>query len=713
MFARRIALVPTLLASLGAGLDAADGTPPPPPPLPAPQGAPQPSPPGPAQEPIETVQVIGELNQARNQITPSLGASTYSIGSTQIQDESQGDETTFNQVMLRMPGMAQDQYEQVHLRGEHANIQFRINGVLLPEGLITFGQEIDTHFADQVTLITGTLPAEYGLRTAGVLDITTKTGAIHPGGEVSAYGGSDQELRTSAGYGGTVGHVDAYASASAFHSSLGIDNPTSSWRAIHDDTNQERGFAYASYLIDSASRVSVFASVSADRFEIPNVPGQAPSFTLAGAPAVQSADLDEVQDQDNSYAVVAYQAQVGRASLQVAPYVRESHLVFNPDPVGDLEYTGVASAIDRTTLTGGVQLDSSMPMGESHTVRSGAAYSATRAHLNSDTLAFPVDSTGAQTSTTPTEIVDNHAETGSFYSLYLQDEWRLTTAWTVNYGLRGDAVQAFVDQQQVSPRINTTLVLGGTSIHAGYSRFFTPPPLEDVRAETVAKFAGTSNQSEVTDDSPIKSERANYFDAGISQRIGAHVQVGLDGYYKRATDQLDEGQFGTAIILTPFNYRQGRIMGGELTTSFADEGWSAYGNLALSEAQGKDIDSGQFLFGSAELAYAQSHWIYLDHDQRWTSSAGVSYRFSSGTAVSVDGIFGTGLRDGFDNTTHLPVYATCNVGASQAWRRWTARVDVINVFDRTYQIRDGSGVGVAAPSYGQRRSVEGGVKVTF
>src|SRR5690242_15955841 len=136
---------------------------------------------------LKEVEVIGNLNETREQIVPSLGASEYTITQDQIKDQAQGPNAPFNQVILRAPGSAQDSFGQIHLRGEHANLQYRINDVLIPEGISGFGQELSTRFADTVSLITGSLPAQYGFRTAGIVDIHTKNGAFAPGGLLSFY----------------------------------------------------------------------------------------------------------------------------------------------------------------------------------------------------------------------------------------------------------------------------------------------------------------------------------------------------------------------------------------------------------------------------------------------------------------------------------------------------------------------------------------------
>ena len=104
------------------------------------------------------------LDVARQQIQPSLGATTYTFTPEDLTNIPQGENAPLNQVLLQAPGVAQDSFGQIHLRGEHANVQYRLNGVELPEGLSVFGQAIENRFAQSLSLITGTLPAQYGFR---------------------------------------------------------------------------------------------------------------------------------------------------------------------------------------------------------------------------------------------------------------------------------------------------------------------------------------------------------------------------------------------------------------------------------------------------------------------------------------------------------------------------------------------------------------------
>src|ERR1017187_7042628 len=179
---------------------------------------------------LPEVNVYGKLDQARSQIMPDLGATAYSVSKVQLESESQGDNAPFNQVILRAPGVAEDSAANgdLHVRGEHANLQYRINDVLLPEGITGFGLELDPRFVDSLRLITGSLPAQYGFRTAGVVDIQTKSGAFDQGGEVEVYGGSYDTFRPSFEYGGTEGKMNYFVDASYDHNGIGIENPTSS-----------------------------------------------------------------------------------------------------------------------------------------------------------------------------------------------------------------------------------------------------------------------------------------------------------------------------------------------------------------------------------------------------------------------------------------------------------------------------------------------------
>ncbi len=703
---------------------------------------------------LGNITVVGKLDQARDQIIPDLGATAHTFTKEQIETLSQGANAPFNEIILRAPGVAQDSAANgdLHVRGEHANLQYRINDVLLPEGITGFGLELDPRFVDSMQLITGSLPAAYGFRTAGVVDIHTKSGAFENGGAAEMYGGSYDTLRPSFEYGGSQGKWNYFIDGSYDHNALGIENPTASKNAIHDNTDQYRSFLYGSYIIDDTSRITVMGSVSYSDFQVPNTPGlqndPANYSTQSGTPwqpgaPPDSTGINENQNEQNYYGVVTYQKSAGDLNFQASVFGRNSSVHFTPDPIGDLFYDGVASDVERTLYSGGLQIDASYALGDKHTIRGGVLAIDEAVSAHSSTTVIPMDSndpgTWAPNGMPPETFVNQNVLHGIFAGIYIQDEWKLFSNFTINYGARFDEFYASFDHEnQPSPRVNLIYTpTDSTTLHAGYARYFTPPPVENVPAGNVSQFDNTSGSTGNDTDSGVKAERANYFDAGISQKITKHLQVGVDGYYKTAREQLDDGLFGQTLILSAFNYAKGLVYGVEFTGSYNQGGFSAYANVAYSVAQGQNWNSAQFLFGpdgpGTDLAYVRNNRIYLDHDQEVTGSFGMAYTWNESSKTStrmyVDALYGSGLRadgGGFEpgtsnpipNGTTVPAYYSVNVGAEQSFKVGRsqflkARLDVVNLTDNSYELRNGSGVGVNAAQYGERIGFFGSISYVF
>lgn len=659
------------------------------------------------------------LDRARNGLLPEVGSSVYRITQSDIDNMPQGANTPLNQVLLQAPGVAYDSYGQLHVRGEHANLQYRIDGIMIPEPISGFGQSFDARIIDQVNLVTGALPAQYGDRTAGIIDIRTKQGDRGNGGTIDVYGGSHQTIRTSADIYGSSGPFSYYFTGTLGENNLGIEAPTSDANPLHDHTRQGSGFGYLSYMIDPLTRVSVMFGATANRFQIPNTPGLAPAYSVNGVSSFDSANLDETQSELNNFAAVALEGTNGMAlDYQIALYTRYTRTQFNPDTLGDLIFNGVASSDFHSNQANGLQANATYRLGDKHTVRTGFMLEQEHASFNNSVAVFPVDANGNQLSDQPVTINDSNSKNGFLYGLYLQDEWKLTSQLTLNYGVRYDRVNEFVQAGQLSPRIGLVYQpTSTTTLHAGYARYFTPPPMELVSDSTIGLFNGTTNQSVNPQNDPVKPERSHYFDIGISQRITPELTIGVDAYYKIARDLIDEGQFGTALIYTAFNYERGRAYGLELTANYKHENLSAYANVAWSRAQGKNIESAQFNFEPDELAYAAGNWIYLDHDQRVTASFGGAYTLGR-TTFTLDGLVGSGLRNGFDNTDKMPWYWQLNLGVTEHFNapligKFDGRIVFINAFNSVYELRDGSGIGVQAPQFGPQRAVYAGITKHF
>ena len=101
-------------------------------------------------------------------------------------------------------------------------------------------------------------------------------------------------------------------------------------------------------------------------------------------------------------------------------------------------------------------------------------------------------------------------------------------------------------------------------------------------------------------------------------------------------------------------------------------------------------------------------------------------RFKNGLGElqpSFELIYGSGLRTGDpagivpNGGTEEP-YVQVNIGLGQVIGRdtenaLTVRIDVTNLFDKSYLAHDGSGVGAGQPQYGPRRAVFFGIRKGF
>jgi outer membrane receptor protein involved in Fe transport len=655
--------------------------------------------------------LVKKLDQTRNNLSVKTGGSAYNFNQQAIKSLPLANFTSIDKVIARAPGVTQDSFGQVRIRADHSGVQYRINGVMIPEGISGFGQLIDTQFVDNVELLTGALPAQYGYRTSGVIEITPKSGEKGSSNRSSAMIGSNNTLGFNQQFGGNANNTSYYLNASFLESERAIESTTKNNNAKQNKGREHRIFANFSHLISPSQKINLILASSNNIFNIPNNPNQSPEFNLQGVDndSINSLKLRQKQSENNNFAIASING-ISEANIdyQLALFSRFSNNNYDPDEIGELVFNGVASNIRRQSNVNGLQFDTGFALNSKNQLRFGGFASNETTKHRQHSLTFSADVDGNQDSDIPFAIANGSKKTMQTLGLYLQNEFKPNEKLSLNIGGRYDQINADNDEKQLSPRVGANYKFNDkTTVHSGYARYITPPRAELLASTNIDNFANTTNQAVFNNQNDkIKAERTHYYDLGLSHKIDKNLTVTIDTYYKDVDNLLDEGQFGSSLIYSPFNYRVAKAHGAEFTLDYQKDKLRAFANFSAQKMKAKDIISSQYMHENDELEYIASKFVHVDHDQSYTSAFGTSYDYR-GYLMSADALFGSGLRKGFANENKNKSHWQFNSAISKDWAKFgnlQTRIAVVNLFNNRYQIRDGSGIGIGAPQYQVGRS---------
>ena len=227
-----------------------------------------------SEEPLD-MRLSANRIRVQNTLTES-GASKYTLTNHDIKNLPQGEATPLNDVLLQMPGVALDQNQEIHVRGEHLGIQYEMNGVLLPLDLNTdptFTQLLNSQFAKSVSLADGILPPRYGYRTAGVVEIKTKDGCDGGDNWFQIYGGQRDTVRPSFQLQGCEDKLSYYVTGLYLQSNLGFSSAVAAPDPIHDAIKEGQGFTYLTYQLTPLAKLSLMTGATYADSQFPNRPG--------------------------------------------------------------------------------------------------------------------------------------------------------------------------------------------------------------------------------------------------------------------------------------------------------------------------------------------------------------------------------------------------------------------------------------------------------
>ena len=660
---------------------------------------------------------------------------TYAISRRDIEELPRGNNVELQDVLLTIPSAAYGALKQVHIRQDHANLQLRIDGVPIPDTVSsTFSDVISPRAWERADIILGGMEAQYGNKTAAVLDITTKSGTKPGFGSAQMFGGSNQTVTPSLEYGGTIGEKFRFYVLNSYTSTnRGIEPPTLGHSVFHGQSERNQTFIRGDYQHDNTNNFSWVFLNSVAKYQIPTLPGRAldPSGQMLpllqasrpGFTPVASQAIDETQHENNQYGHMVWRHDVNSSNFfSLSGYVRHTGATFRTDPYNVLAYTAdptesfSAGSQDRNAYSSGVRLDHTYIPNEEHVIKVGFQIDRTQTVNKTRLFTFADDGAGNPTGDVLSLNADNRL-IGWRQELWIQDQWSPNDHWTFNLGVRGDVVQYQRDEGQLSPRVGATYKADPANVfHVFYGRQFTPPNLEAI---SFAKLntAGTKAAPDDTTNNTVRAERAHYFEAGSYHALSRWATVQLTGYYKLAHFLSDAGQFGTTPLLNYFAFERGwqRGIDGALKLQIM-ENLTARGSVAWGQCKGYGLQSGHFLLDQKEINDINSQsGVFCDHSQTLTSSGVVAYRFQERTTLTGQMLFASGLRTaeegGKTNSTHSPSYTIYNMSLTHViplpWdgQKFLVGFDVVNLLDQKYFINQGEGnIGLGVSHAGMPRS---------
>jgi outer membrane receptor for ferrienterochelin and colicins len=662
--------------------------------------------------------------QARRPDAPAplkTASSASTLEHRQIEELPRGDTQSVNEILSTQPGFVYDSLGNLFTRGNHANIQYQIDGVPLPDSVSgLFGGFLSPKLIDNMEVLTGGLPVEYGERLAAVVNLNSRRPPEEGEGQIEVQGGSFDTLNPSVFYGKRIGAFSVLGGGSYRTTSRALD-PAVPNLVQHSAGDEERGFLRLDYDASDATHVSMLGALAHNFYRIPidtsvgpldpNLPdgGRTPDQYGNAPPPFFPGDTNQTENEVDGFALLSVRHDFDpRSSFRIALSYRHSYGFLFGDAQHALGPTqdpcttdgagnvtcAMTSDVSRTADHVGGSAEQLWRLGEDHVLKIGGQidqlFGTTdyTSYTRSDSLQGPDPSL---------TVRGTDRSRGTTGGMYVEDRAALG-ALVITGGLRFDFQRAaFVGNPESAfdvgfgPRLGLAYSISpSTVVHAFAGLLWQPPPILDTPA--AARILGlVPPGASIPYD--LKPETDRYAELGIESRVLPELTLKLTGWGRLAHDQLDDVGVGSTNLVSAYNFREGRAGGIEAGAILVLGRWfHAFANATLQKAQGRGIESATYLFGPEDLA--NNGWQYLDHDQRWTANVGAALR-ESGWRLSSLLEYGSGLRTGANNDQHVPGHVRVDVGAGYELLDLPMKpafsVDVVNLFDEQYAYRINNG----------------------
>jgi outer membrane cobalamin receptor len=535
------------------------------------------------------------------------------------------------------PGWLYEGNAVLHPRGSEYQTQLVVDGIPLTDNRSpSFGPEIEADDVQSMSIYTAGIPAEYGRKMGGVVEmVTAKDSGRGLHGELVLAGGSfattDDYVLTQYGWGkNTLGFNAEGATADRYLNPPVLQNFTNNGTTGDFGVSYERDFT-------NHDRLSLSVRHEFSRFLVPNE-------------QIQQA-AGQRQDRNNFETM-------GIASYQ--------HL-FSPNVVGDFhgmvrdDSEGLSSNPFSTPIVA-FQQNGFREGYFKGTVSIHHRNQEWKAGIESDSTFLREQFSDVITDFTQfdpgTPPAFDFAETRPSLeqSAFVQDLIRLGK-WTVSAGLRWDHYQLLVNENAVSPRLGVSRYFHSADlvVHASYDRVFQTPQFENILLSSSPSVV--SLNPEVL-RLPVEPSHGNYYEVGLTKGFWQKLKLDVNVFDRSVSNFADDDQLLDTAVSFPIAFRRANIYGAEGKLDIPHWGRLS-GFVSYSYMVGAahlPVTGGLFLGDAAGNALSQTRGrFWVTQDQRNTVRTRFRYQLVERVWAALGGEYGSGLPLEFDGTEQKAV----------------------------------------------------------
>ncbi|MGC1364965.1 MAG: TonB-dependent receptor [Candidatus Acidiferrum sp.] len=566
-----------------------------------------------------------------------------------------------------MPG-AYLTHDQLHVRGGH-QVSWLIDGVPIPNTNIAsnLGPQIDPNDVDTLEMQRGSYSADFGDRTYGVFDVVPRTGfERNNDAELVLSAGNFYQTDDQLNFGGHTNRFAYYASVNGNRTNLGLQTPTSA--VIHDAANGLGGFTSLMYNVDSQDQVRVVAQVRRDSYQVPFDPND---------PDTQGQFLEDANRENDSFVALTWVRTLNPGLVfTVSPFYHYNSANYESSPL-DLPSSATEN---RASKYEGGQATVSW-VAKRNNLRAGLyAFAQQDSQLFSLIYNCPTPPTATCTETSASDLTPTHVNPlGSVTALYAEDQFEVTSWFTVNAGVRQTHFSGNAVESATSPRVGASLRIPKLNwvFRGFYGHFYQAPPLLTLSGPILD---AATNQN--LGFAPLHGERDEEHQFGVTIPWRGWT-IDADNFLTRAKNFFDHNNFNDSDLFFPITIQGARINGWELTLRSPRIRNRAQVYLTYSNQLA--LGFGSINGGLTDFSFGNGFGL-LDHDQRNTLHIGAQYTLPWKSYASTDVYYASGFTNGNsppDPNDHLPPHTTFDLSLGKSFgERFSLSVQAINVANR-------------------------------